>query len=117
MEAISGAEMVIRGNAYNRGQVAAIVHGRDRLLPFVIPTVLASFWSLLMHPDSWGDAVAEAIGLGGDVDTLGAIVGALMGARLGIDAVPSHLAASVVDSRRLRRLADRYFAVVHARRR
>ncbi len=50
----------------------------DRVIitPFVIPTVLASLWAVITQPDSWSSAVAAAIRLGGDVDTLGAIVGA-----------------------------------------
>lgn len=53
-----------------------------------VPTALACFAS---HPNSFTDAAARAIGLGGDVDTLAAMTGALSGARLGIDAIPSHL--------------------------
>ncbi len=45
------------------------------ITPFVIPTVLAALWCVLQNLDSWSKAVARAIGLGGDVDTLGAIVG------------------------------------------
>ena len=48
---------------------------RPIITPFVIPTVLAALWSVLQHLDSWSEAVAGAIRLGGDVDTLGAIVG------------------------------------------
>src|SRR5262249_12103346 len=47
------------------------------ITPFVVPTVLASLWCVLRHLDSWSGAVTEALRLGGDVDTLGAIVGAL----------------------------------------
>jgi ADP-ribosyl-[dinitrogen reductase] hydrolase len=82
------------------------------ITPFVVPTVLAALWCVLRTPDSWSKAVATAIGLGGDVDTLGAIVGALMGARLGIDAIPQHLVEDVLDSERLKRLAARYHALV-----
>lgn len=74
---------------------------RPIITPFVVPTVLASLWSVLRHPTSWSDAVAFAIRLGGDVDTLGAIVGALMGAKLGSGAIPQHLRDEVVDSRRM----------------
>jgi ADP-ribosyl-[dinitrogen reductase] hydrolase len=84
------------------------------ITPFVVPTVLASFWCLLRNLDSWPDAVASAVRLGGDVDTLGAIVGALAGARLGAAAIPIHLAESVVDSERLRELALRFYARVAA---
>ncbi len=66
--------------------------------PFVISTVLAALYEFLRHPDDWGAAVTAVIGCGGDVDTTGAIVGAIAGARLGIDAIPKHLTKSVKDS-------------------
>ena len=89
---------------------------RPVITPFVVPTVLASLWSVLHHPSSWQGAVAEAICLGGDVDTLGAIVGALMGARLGLSAIPGHLAEGVLRSDEIRQLARRYFLTVTAER-
>jgi ADP-ribosylglycohydrolase len=81
---------------------------RPIITPFVVPTVLAALWTVLRFPDSWPRAVAAAIRLGGDVDTLGAIVGAVMGAKLGVDSIPQHLARDVVDADRLRVLAARY---------
>jgi ADP-ribosyl-[dinitrogen reductase] hydrolase len=87
---------------------------RPIITPFVVPTVLASLWAVFRHPWSWPHAVAEAIGLGGDVDTLGAIVGALAGARLGLSAIPAHLAAGVVGAARIKKLANRYFDTVPA---
>jgi ADP-ribosylglycohydrolase len=88
---------------------------RPVITPFVVPTVLAALGSVLRKPNSWTDAVAEAIGLGGDVDTLGAIVGALSGARLGVTAIPAHLAAGVLGSERIKVLASQYYEVVAAR--
>ena len=58
------------------------------ITPYVVPTVLAALWAVANFPDSWAKAVAAAIGLGGDVDTLGAIVGGLMGLGLGSGSVP-----------------------------
>ncbi|GAB5406354.1 MAG: ADP-ribosylglycohydrolase family protein [Aureliella sp.] len=87
---------------------------RPIITPFVIPTVLASIYSLLLHTDSWIDSVTFAIRLGGDVDTLGAIVGAVAGARHGIDAVPNHLVAGVKDSDAIQVLAARYHAAIHS---
>jgi ADP-ribosylglycohydrolase len=81
------------------------------ITPFVIPTVLASLWCLLQGTDSWSDVVAKAIGLGGDVDTLGAIVGALAGAKLGVSAIPRHLIDGVLDSEKLQGLAARYYTL------
>jgi ADP-ribosylglycohydrolase len=83
------------------------------ITPYVIPTVLAALWSVVQFPDSWPAAVAAAIGLGGDVDTLGAIVGGLMGARLGPGAIPEHLARGVLHTRRLRELAVRYARLIN----
>jgi ADP-ribosyl-[dinitrogen reductase] hydrolase len=88
---------------------------RPVITPFVVPTVLAALWSVLRKPHSWADAVAGAIGLGGDVDTLGAIVGALAGVRLGAAAIPAHLASGVLGSERIKALASQYHAVVTAR--
>ncbi len=82
------------------------------ITPFVIPTVLAAFWCLFRHADSWSGAVASAIRLGGDVDTLGAIVGALAGVRLGIGAIPEHLRRTVRDAQKLEALALRYHELV-----
>lgn len=88
---------------------------RPVITPFVIPTVLASLWALLRNRVSWPNAVCDAIQLGGDVDSLGAIVGALAGVRLGAPAIPAHLASSVLDSERIRILAAQYHQVLHSR--
>jgi ADP-ribosylglycohydrolase len=87
---------------------------RPIITPFVVPTVLAALWVVLRHESSWPDAVAEAIHLGGDVDTLGAIVGALMGARLGHAAIPAHLADRVLGVVEIRHLARQYSVLTTA---
>jgi ADP-ribosylglycohydrolase len=85
---------------------------RPVITPFVVPTVLAALWALLRHATSWPRAVSEAIGLGGDVDTLGAIVGSLAGVRLGASSIPAHLVSGVLESERIQALASRYHDVV-----
>ncbi|WP_145041866.1 ADP-ribosylglycohydrolase family protein [Gimesia chilikensis] len=80
--------------------------------PFVIPTVLASIYSILINLDSWIGAVTFAIRLGGDVDTLGAIVGALAGARHGIDSIPQNLIDCLQDSKEIEVLATRYHLAI-----
>jgi ADP-ribosylglycohydrolase len=78
------------------------------ITPYVVPTVLAALWAVTKIPASWPGAVAAVIGLGGDVDTLGAIVGGLMGARLGLRAIPDHLVDGVLSSTQLRDMAAQY---------
>ncbi|HVR31400.1 MAG TPA: ADP-ribosylglycohydrolase family protein [Acidimicrobiia bacterium] len=50
-----------------------------------VPTALACY---LLHPNSFQDAVAAAISLGGDTDTIASMTGALIGAHLGLAAIP-----------------------------
>ena len=52
---------------------------------------------------------------GGGAHALGAIVGALVGVRLGATAIPAHLASGVLGSERIKVLASQYYEVVTAR--
>ncbi|HEY2587669.1 MAG TPA: ADP-ribosylglycohydrolase family protein [Tepidisphaeraceae bacterium] len=76
-----------------------------------VTTALACFAS---HPDSYPDAVSRAIGLGGDTDTLAAMVGALSGARLGVQAIPAHLLAMLEDGPNGRSHIDNVAHRLHA---
>ena len=104
-----------------RAMASAGIFDRDFDQPiitsFVIPTVLASFWSVLRHGDDWGRAVAAVIRLGGNVDALGAIVGALAGIKLGVQAIPPHLAFAVHGAGRIRRLSRDYAELLQRRQR
>lgn len=79
-----------------------------------VPTALACFAG---DSDSFSDVVGRAIGLGGDVDTLAAMAGALSGARLGIDAIPLHLLNKLEDGPKGRKyldtLSQRLFALLN----
>lgn len=88
---------------------------RPIISPFVIPTVLAALYALLKHSDSWIESVVVAIRLGGDVDTLGAIVGALAGVRHGAQAIPVGLVEDLQDADYIRVLAERYHALIDQR--
>ncbi len=50
---------------------------------FVVETMTAVTFCWLRHRDRPADAIAAAVALGGDTDTVAAIVGALLGAELG----------------------------------
>ncbi len=54
---------------------------------YVLDTLSAALWSL-DRTTTFEEAVVTAVGLGGDTDTTGAVVGALAGAHYGIDAIP-----------------------------
>lgn len=83
--------------------------------PFVIPTVLASIYCVIQYRNSWVEAVTSAVQFGGDVDTLGAIVGALAGVVHGTNGIPSNLATDLQDSDSIQILAARYHSLIESR--
>ncbi len=52
-------------------------------------SVPAAIYSFLSQPHSFAQAVLYAISLGGDTDTIGAMTGAISGAYLGFESIPS----------------------------
>lgn len=59
----------------------------QRTAGFVRVAFRLAYWHAA-HTNSWRDAVVDTASRGGDADTNGAIVGALLGARDGVDAIP-----------------------------
>jgi ADP-ribosylglycohydrolase len=64
---------------------------------FVTPSLLWSLYAFLRSPDDYWETICTAIGVGGDTDTMAAIAGAISGARLGAEALPTRLVARVND--------------------
>jgi ADP-ribosylglycohydrolase len=86
--------------------------------PFVVPTVLVCLYAFLRTPADYCETVRFVIAQGGDVDTTGAIAGAISGAFNSIEAVPGSLARAVTDRGRhgydeLRALAESLWALKH----
>lgn len=77
---------------------------------FVLETLQAALWSFARH-DDFEETVVEAVNLGGDTDTTGAVAGALAGARYGVDAIPRRWLAVLQGSEELAALADRLLEV------
>lgn len=66
----------------------------------------------LRHPDDWSAGVLAAVNHSGDSDTTGSTVGALLGAKLGLRAIPSQWVEQVERSDELLRLTDDLHAAV-----
>lgn len=60
---------------------------------------LQNAFSELLHADSLESALVATVGRGGDADTNGAICGALLGAAMGLEAVPERWKRCVLDCR------------------
>jgi len=69
---------------FDPGEVIHLL-GNDATCQASVPAALLCF---LAHPDSFRDSVVAAVNLGGDADTIGAMAGAIAGARLGYEAIP-----------------------------
>lgn len=76
----------------------------------VEPTALASLYAFLKSPGDYVATVDCALRIGGDVDTIAAISGAISGAHNGIGAIPENLVAGVKDSAEILDLGTRLFA-------
>ena len=74
------------------------------------PTVLAALYGFLMSPRDFVASVDRTLRIGGDVDTIAAITGAISGAHNGIGAIPPNLVAGVRNSADIQALGRRLFA-------
>jgi ADP-ribosyl-[dinitrogen reductase] hydrolase len=63
---------------------------------FVRVAFRLAFWELLHRP-TFSDAVLDAANRGGDADTNAAIVGALVGSRVGVDGIPEEWRTAVLE--------------------
>ncbi len=100
------------------GECPARYEGWEGITPFVTHSVLWSVYAFLSHPEDYREAVFLALAAGGDVDTTAAMTGALVGARVGLDAIPQAMARLVHDrgtwgyEQLVRLAADCYATVV-----
>jgi ADP-ribosylglycohydrolase len=58
-------------------------------------TVPLALWIAFVHLDDFAEAVRHAIASGGDTDTLAAIVGGIVAARVGVEGIPERWRAAV----------------------
>ncbi len=79
---------------------------------YVLETLSAAFWALENHR-GFEDVVVAAINLGDDADTVGAVAGALAGAREGIGAIPERWLKQLQHAEPLAELARALHHLVH----
>jgi ADP-ribosyl-[dinitrogen reductase] hydrolase len=79
---------------------------------YVLETLSAAFWALENH-QGFEDVVVAAINLGDDADTVGAVAGALAGAREGVGAIPERWQKQLQHAEPLAELARALHHVAH----
>jgi ADP-ribosyl-[dinitrogen reductase] hydrolase len=86
---------------------------------YILHTVPAALHAWLAHQDDYRAAVIAAVRLGGDTDTTAAIVGAIVGARVGKEGIPADWISGLREWPRsvgwMERLAARLATCVHQR--
>lgn len=75
--------------------------------------VASALYCVMRHPDDYAAAVLCGANTDGDSDSIATIAGSIMGARLGIDAIPERWQQNVEDSAMLSHLAGALFDAVH----
>lgn len=86
----------------DKAKVIAVL-GNGIEAPRSVPTAIYCF---LRQPQSYKDTVIYAISLGGDTDTIAAMAGAICGAYLGIEAIPSEWRARLENREYIESLAE-----------
>ena len=69
----------------------------DGISPFVTESVMWSVYAFLSSPEDYWQAVCTALAVGGDVDTTGAMTGAIAGARSGLGLLPMTFVSRLTD--------------------
>ena len=64
---------------------------------YAFHSVPVAIYAAVRHRDDFQSAVTESISCGGDTDTVGAITGALVGARVGVAGIPSLWRSNIVE--------------------
>jgi ADP-ribosyl-[dinitrogen reductase] hydrolase len=77
---------------------------------WVLDTLEVALWSFL-HTSSLEDAIVVAVNRGDDADTVGAVTGALAGARYGFSGIPDHWFTPLKEKYFLLDYADRLYEI------
>jgi poly(ADP-ribose) glycohydrolase ARH3 len=91
----------------DKAKVVAVL-GNGIEAPRSVPTAIYCF---LRQPQSYKDTVVYAISLGGDTDTIAAMAGAISGAYLGIEAIPSEWRAKLENGEYIETLAEKLWQI------
>jgi ADP-ribosylglycohydrolase len=77
-------------------QEFALRYGRHGVSGYIYHTVPVVIHAWLSHPEDLMSALRAVIACGGDTDTTGSIVGGIVGARVGLNAIPKPLVDGII---------------------
>ena len=79
------------------GSFAEAIGARDSVSGYAFHSVPVAIYAAIRHNDDFAAALTEVISCGGDTDTMGAITGALVGARVGVSGIPAPWRDRIAD--------------------
>lgn len=77
---------------------------------YIVKTVQSSLW-IFLNTDNFEDAIIEAVNLGDDADTVGAIAGAFAGSYYGVKDIPEKFIKGLQDAEHLISLAEKLYNI------
>lgn len=81
----------------SEGELQGASEGESGISGYIVSTVEAALAMVARHPDDLRQAILETIALGGDTDTVAAIVGGIVGARVGRAGIPDDWLAGLIE--------------------
>lgn len=75
---------------------------------YVLDTLVSALWCLL-HTDNYQSCVLQAVNLGEDTDTVGAVAGGLAGLYYGLSAIPKDWIAVLSREDEIEALCEQFF--------
>lgn len=89
------------------GEIIALSENSIKSTGYVVDTLEAVVW-LFFNSNSYEESVLKAVNLGGDTDTIAAIVGGLSGIYYGINNIPDRWVQNVTRKHEIKELTDKF---------
>ena len=93
------------------GEIVSQPEDAIRSTGYVVDTLEAVIWCFF-QTDSYRDAVLQAVNLGGDTDTIAAIVGGIAGIYYGFQSIPDQWIQNLAKKRELYQMFEEFAGVV-----
>lgn len=88
-------------------EIVNVVENEIKSTGYVIDTLEAVLW-IFFHTDGYREAILKAINLGGDTDTIAAIVGGIAGIYYGLNNIPNEWLQSIAKKEELYKMFEQF---------
>jgi ADP-ribosylglycohydrolase len=100
--------------AFSEDDIGSLKLDAEEALGYTLKPVAAGLWGL-KHAGNFDEGLLPVINEGGDADSNGAVVGALLGARYGFRGIPARLIGGLTQKKYLTRVCNELLAIISGR--